>query len=163
MYYIFNREDKVIGRASRKPNVQDLASRGQRAVEESALPPGLKDAYLRPSVRKIERTRALSLETQARDADGDGIAEIPADGKTKSEMTVTLAIEEDSTPSQPIRIRIRTTAGTLSHREVVTKEGKASFTLTSSLETVTAHVSASTEGFQPAMLELEFTPLPTPA
>jgi hypothetical protein len=60
-----------------------------------------------------------------------------------------------------IEVQFRTSAGTLSRRSAVTKDGQATVRLTSSRETVMATVTVFAEGFEPARLSLEFVPTQT--
>jgi hypothetical protein len=93
----------------------------------------------------------------------DGTAELPADGKAQATITVrkrSLESDRDLTGAQHDNLlTIRTTAGTLSRRQVSLRRGKAKFTLRSSVETVVAEVRVSAETIpQAATIRVEFAP-----
>jgi hypothetical protein len=168
MYYILDRDGRVVGSADGPPDSDDLASRGERAVPSTLdLPPfrvevhGFPD---RPTVVEIAAPAAgpaIVLTTSAEDRDGDGIPDLPANGRSRVTITATLQDQAGNVVAEPVEVYFRTSAGTLSHRSVTTEEGQASVRLTSSRETVTAAVSATAAGYTPARLELEFAPVGT--
>jgi len=109
----------------------------------------------------IERKPAppkIHLTTNAQDTDRDGFPELAADGKSKATITVEVKDAKGKLVKDDFILAFKTTGGSLSARRVETKGGKAKVTLTSSVETVTATVSASGEGVQEASLTFEFMP-----
>jgi hypothetical protein len=164
VYYILNEKEQVIGQISYEPDLKDLKFRGQRAVPEAEISRELKDTYVNRPVRPLEvirvREPAIVLHTKATDSDGDGLAEVPADGTTKTAFTVEIRDQKGKLTREAVKLLIRTTAGALSAREVTTSNGKASFTLKSSVETVIATVTATAKGFQSGTIALEFIPVP---
>jgi hypothetical protein len=93
----------------------------------------------------------------------DGALEIPADGTSAATFTVqkrSLASGRALTGSQHDNlVTIRTTAGTLSARQLRLQSGKATFTLRSSLETVVAEVRVTAERIPgQSTLRIEFAP-----
>jgi hypothetical protein len=98
----------------------------------------------------------IVLTTTALDIDGDGVPEVPADGKSAASVRVSLLDAKGMTLMKSVEVHFRTTAGTLSQREVMTDRGKATVELISSRETVTAFVYAFAEGFKPDYLKFEF-------
>jgi len=101
----------------------------------------------------------LHLSTNAKDTDGDSFPELLADGKNKAVITAHVRDELGRIVSGDFAVTFKTTAGTLSARQVMVRGGKAEVELTSSLETVTATVSASGKGLKSvAPLTFEFVP-----
>jgi hypothetical protein len=107
---------------------------------------------------------ALTSDAAAR-SPIDGIPEIAADGNSST----TITIQKRSTRTgdhlrgagHRNRVSIRTTAGTLSARQVSLERGEATFTLRSSAETVVAEVRVWAEGIpRPATISVEFAPVP---
>lgn len=105
----------------------------------------------------VERLPALLIHCDASDTDGDGVPDIPADGKSQTKITVTTADKSDS------EITFRTTRGSLTKRTVQTASGVAEVDLRSATETVGLTVTASSKGYRPATLNIEFVPPPAPA
>ena len=168
MYYIVDKHGQVIGSADGPVDANDLASRGERAIHSNLdLPPfhvelgGTPD---QPTIVEIAAPPAgpeIVLTTSAEDRDGDGIPELPANGRSKVTIAATLQDEAGNVVSDPVEVQFRTSAGTLSHRTMRTDGGHATVQLTSSRETVTATVRVTAAGFAPAQLELEFAPVGT--
>jgi len=102
----------------------------------------------------------IHLSSDAPDTDGDGIPELPADGR--STVTITAEIREPGVHHQRIHrdvpLVFKTTGGTLSQRFVLAEEGVTRVTLTPGHETVTVTVTASAEGFAPGSLTFELLP-----
>jgi hypothetical protein len=101
----------------------------------------------------------LLLACDAPDLEGKGTAALVADGSSSTRITAKLvapdgsALQDDATP-----VRFTVTRGTLSSRSATARGGAASVTLTSPAETVAGTVGAQAEGFEGAMLMLEFLP-----
>lgn len=94
----------------------------------------------------------------------DDLPELPADGKAKATVTVQKrALDADRAltgASHHNLLTIRTTAGTLSDRQISLRRGRAAFKLRSSTETVVAEVRVSAEGVaEPAVARIEFAPV----
>jgi hypothetical protein len=106
------------------------------------------------AVLGVERLPALILSTDAKDSDGDGVPDMPADGTSVAHITVTTA---DNSNTQ---VTFRTTRGSLSQRTVATADGKAVVELRAPSETVAAGVTATATGYRPATLTMEFIPPP---
>jgi hypothetical protein len=120
-------------------------------LDEKGNPTGLEPKP-KPSI--------IELTTDAKDTDGDGLPEIPADSESKATITATIKDAEDKVLTRVKKpITFRTTRGILSARNVAPTKGKAKVTLTSILETVTATVTATAEGCRPARISIEFLPV----
>ncbi len=105
----------------------------------------------------------LTVTTAAR-SPIDDIPELPADGKSEATITVQKrAVESDralTAASHDNVLTIRTTAGTLSQRQMALRRGRAEFKLHSSTETVVAEVQVIADGIaQPVSARIEFAPL----
>lgn len=105
----------------------------------------------------------LTVATAARSPIDDA-PELPADGVSEATVTVQKQVTESGRALTGAQHRnlltIRTTAGTLSVRQVALSRGQASFKLRSSTETVIAEVRVSAEGIeQTASARIEFAPL----
>lgn len=159
------RADLVLGEGQGKLFLQfDFAGRPLSAfrVDPEAKTLALRDDWIDP-----EQDVILELSVDAPAVSPiDGIPEIPADGKTEVKIT----IQKVSTKSgqrltgarHNNRLNIRTTAGTLSTRQVNLNKGQASFTLRSSTQTVVAEVrvwAAEREIPQSATVRIEFAPV----
>ncbi|MEJ3748628.1 Ig-like domain-containing protein [Actinomycetes bacterium KLBMP 9797] len=102
----------------------------------------------------IELKPALKLRCDARDADGDGVPDLPADGAA---ATVVTASTTDRAAG--VAITFRTTHGALSSRTATTtQDGAASVNLRASTETVLATVTATADGYRSGSLQLEMIP-----
>jgi hypothetical protein len=100
----------------------------------------------------------IRLSTNAKDTDGDSLPELTADGTSKAKITVEVRDEREKLVKRDFTVQLKTTAGSLSSRRIQAKDGKAQVELTSSLETVTATVTASGEGLKAAEMTFEFMP-----
>jgi hypothetical protein len=165
MIYILDKNGHIVGSADGPVNVDDLASRGESTVvSELALPlAGLEVVGFPTGPTIIERrlpgvVGTITLTTTAEDADGDGLPELPANGRSQTTLTAMLRDTEGREIQEPIDVRFRTSAGTLSRRTVSAENGLATVRLTASRETVLASVRASAAGFASADLDLEFVP-----
>ena len=165
MIYILDKNGRIVGSADGPVNVDDLASRGERiVVSELALPLGQLGVIGFPDSPTIIENRlpgfagTITLTTTAEDADGDGLPELPANGRSQATVTATLRDIEGREIHEPIDVRFRTSAGTLSRRTVRTENGLATVRLTASRETVLVSVRAFAAGFESASLDLEFVP-----
>lgn len=107
---------------------------------------------------------ALSVDATAT-SPIEEIPEVPADGQSEATITV----QKISTKSGQAltghkhdnRLFIRTTAGTLSHRQIHLEQGQARFTLRSSTETVVAEVRVWAQEIPgDVTTRVEFAPLP---
>jgi hypothetical protein len=101
----------------------------------------------------------IAVEVEAKDLDGDGILELPADGTTKVTLRVVTYDEGESVLKDSVPVRFRVTGGTLSRRDVETKDGKAEVQLTTSTETIRCDVFATSSRFESVPpVALEFIP-----
>jgi hypothetical protein len=164
MYYVINSSGRVIASASGPVNTDDLARSGSIVLfsELSARPSEVTvtgfPADPRIVAKPPEPAALLKISSTAKDADGDGVPELTANGKDKATITVE-AIRPDGAPvAEPIPVTFRTTAGRLSARVVELEEGKAEVQLTAGRETVAVTVTAAAPGFADARLELELVP-----
>jgi hypothetical protein len=122
----------------------------QFKLDQNGVPIG---AERKPSLPR------LHLSTNAQDTDGDSFPELMADGKNKAVITAEVRDELDHSVTGDFTVNFKTTAGTLSARQVMVRTGKAEVELIASLETVTATVSASGKGLKAAApLTFEFMP-----
>lgn len=165
MIYILDKAGRVVGSASAVVDAADLAARGARMiVSDLALPLAEVEVANFPANPAIIARRAaasagaITLSTSAADADGDGLAELPANGRSKAAITATLHDAAGNLVAAPTEVRFRTTAGALSARAATTEQGVCAIQLTASRDTVLAHLSAAAEGFAPARISLEFVP-----
>ena len=127
-----------------------IRTRGNSSSISMAVPIG---AERKPSLPR------LHLSTNAKDTDGDSFPELIADGKNKAVIMAHVRDELGRIVSGDFTVNFKTTAGTLSARQVMVKAGKAEVELISSLETVTATVSVSGKGLKAAApLTFEFMP-----
>lgn len=114
---------------------------------------------------ELEQDAILNLSADAPAVSPiDNIPEIPADGKTKIKITVQKVSSKSGQRMAGARhnnrINIRTTAGTLSARQLNLEKGQAGFTLRSSTETVVAEVRVWAEKIsQPVTIRVEFAPI----
>jgi hypothetical protein len=122
----------------------------------------VKDRWVRPEAGVgLE----LSTDPDAVSPVDPGAVEVPADGTSLVTFTVqkrSLTSGRALTGAQHDNLlTIRTTAGTLSARQVPLDNGRASFTLRSSTETVVAEVRVSADRV-PGLVSarVEFAPLP---
>lgn len=157
------REDLVAGEGQAKLFLEfDFAGRPLSAF---CVDPDARTLVLREDWVEPEQDVELKLSTDASTTSPiDGIPEVPADG----ESVVTITVQKMSlTSGRPLtgarhnnRLNIRTTAGTLSARQVNLDKGQASFTLRSSTETVVTEVRVWAEEIpQPATIRVEFAPV----
>jgi hypothetical protein len=106
----------------------------------------------------------VHLSTHPAPRDGILHTEIPADGKSYVKITATLhdqngkAIGNSAHHKVPAMIYFQTDRGALSRRSVEVVNGKAHVELRSVTETVSAHVTASADGFEPGRITIEFVP-----
>lgn len=166
MFYILNRNGRIVASVNGPVDLEDLASRGETlVVSELSLPldqlmvqgfPSKPIIVKKPSPIPLSK---IELTTMAKDTDGDGLPELPADGRSKTSITATLYGAAGNLIQEPIEVRFRTSAGALSQRHVTTEHGRATVQLTASRETVMANVRASAEGFESSILDLEFIPV----
>jgi hypothetical protein len=94
----------------------------------------------------------------------DDIPELPADGVAEATIVVQKRTSDSdralTAASHNNLLTIRTTAGTLSERQVALRRGRAEFKLRSSVETVVAEVRVSADGItEPAIARIEFAPV----
>ena len=165
MVYIVDRTGRIVSSADGPVNSEDLASRGESTVaSELVLPLARLEVVGFPdSPTVVEKpspafSGTITLTTTAEDADGDGVPELPANGRSQATLTATLRDTEGREIQEPIDVRFRTSAGSLSRRTVSTENGLATVRLRASRETVLVSVRASAAGFEPANLDLEFVP-----
>lgn len=102
----------------------------------------------------------ISLSTNAKDTDGDGLPELKADGISKA--TIDIAIRNPTTKAdlykKPVALRINTTGGRLSERRLTTKTGTASVELTATTDTVTITVSVEADDMETQQIVFELMP-----
>lgn len=164
MLYIVNSRGEVVASANGDIDTASLAARGLRVVSSDLALAGDRAIATGPpdQLRIVERAQEtrplLVMRTEAKDDDGDGVAEIAANGKSVAVIHVTAQTAEGEVLGEDVPITFRTTAGHLSARTVDTKKGAATVRLTSTRETVLAQVVAMAPGFEPAHLEIEFVP-----
>jgi hypothetical protein len=123
----------------------------QFKLDDKGVPVGIQR---KPSPPKI------LLTSDAPDTDGDGLAEVAADGKAV--VTITAEIQEVGVEGKrvdrDVPLVFKTTGGTLSQRFVLAAKGLARVTLTASQETVTVTVTAQAEGLKEGSISFEFLP-----
>jgi hypothetical protein len=139
---------------------------GDRPVSAFRVNPEQRTIELRADFVEPEMDAELALSSDATATSPiDAIPEIPADGNSLTTITVQ---KKSVASGRPVtgaghrnRLSIRTTAGTLSARQLNLERGQASFRLRSSTETVVAEVRVWAEGIpRPATIRIEFAPVP---
>lgn len=101
----------------------------------------------------IESVPALALTCDAKDTDGDGVPDVPADGKSSTQITARVP------GGAGVEVTFRTTRGSLGKRAVqAAADGTAVVHLRVPTETVLIAVTANAPGHRPATLEIECIP-----
>lgn len=121
----------------------------QLKLDENGEPIGIER---KPSLPRIH------LRTDAIDTDGDGLPELPADGRSKATIEIEVQDVHGKLIQKELTLNLKTTGGALSARRIATSNGRATVDLTSSLETVSVTVDVSAEGVRSASISLEFMP-----
>lgn len=139
-------DDEIKALSSFEPYQQRLNGRVESGV--------LSRLVLEPAFRG-----SVALSCDQPDLDGDGVAELPADGKSEAKITASL-VDGDGKPlrAEGIKIDFRVTRGKLSTRQQAVKESGAEVRLRSADETTRARITAKAEGFREAGLLIEFIP-----
>src|SRR5207248_1528740 len=123
-------------------NTEDLAHSGSIAVHSALnLPPsevkltGFPD---KPQIVELPQTiqPILKLSSTAQDADGDGIPDLRADGRSTTTLTVVAQTAGGESIKTPATVTFRTTAGRLAARTAELKDGTASVIFTSGRDTI---------------------------
>lgn len=103
---------------------------------------------------------SITLSSDRPDLDGDGIAELPADGGSVARITARLiGADKQPVPADDLRVDFRATRGALSLRSQASKGGEAQTDLRSTAETVRAVITATAEGYAEGRIALEFIPV----
>lgn len=100
----------------------------------------------------------ITLTTNAKDTDGDGMPELKADGKSKATIDIEIRNPKGELVKKAVDLRISTTGGRLSARRLSAKNGKASVELTSTLDTITITVSVEADELETQRLTFELMP-----
>jgi hypothetical protein len=100
----------------------------------------------------------ISLTTDAKDTDGDGLPELKADGTSKATINIEIRNAKGDLVKKSTALRVRTTGGRLSARTITTKTGTASVDLTANLDTVTVTVSVAADDMETQQLTFELMP-----
>jgi hypothetical protein len=102
---------------------------------------------------------SIVLSCDKEDLDGDGIAELPADGTSVARIRVQL-VDDDKKPVEVdgLAVDFRVTRGSLSQRRQIVQGSETEVELRSAGETVRSQVTATADGFQAGVLPLEFVP-----
>ena len=164
MFYILGKTGRIERSATSVPNENSLKKVGYVLVKsELNLPIANIEVQGFPGKPVLVEKQPISsqtivLSTRAKDSDSDGVPDLPADGKSHTDILVSLHDADGATLKECIEITLRVSAGRISRRKVITKNGKARVTITASYDTVTAFVHASAEGFLTGNLTLEFVP-----
>ncbi|MGN6031929.1 MAG: FG-GAP repeat domain-containing protein [Thermomicrobiales bacterium] len=116
------------------------------------------DGRFRQIGRVAIHEATLELSADLRDLDGDGVLDAPADGTTEIPLRIAVSGTHKGAGSQERRIRLQTTAGSLSSRFATVAGDTATVTLRTSTETVVANVTATADGCKGAALLIEFVP-----
>lgn len=107
---------------------------------------------------KIYQGKIL-LSTDAKDQDGDGKPELPADGKWSAKLFVTIVDNNDKPiKNKIVKVDFKTALGSLSKRSVETKNGLAEVELISSKDTAESRIIATSVGYRTSVMILEFIP-----
>jgi hypothetical protein len=101
----------------------------------------------------------IKLTCDLPDGDGDGLPELPADGRSVARIKATLYGDDGKVvTSGASAIRFQVSRGSVSRREVKAAKGVAEVEVRSVAETVRIRVTASAAGFKSATLEIETIP-----
>ncbi|MGB3306144.1 MAG: hypothetical protein WBA63_08150 [Thermomicrobiales bacterium] len=136
----------------------------RRSATESSdpTPTRLQGTVVNGEFRKIGRVAVheatLELAADLRDLDGDGVLDAPADGTTEITLRIGVGGTRKGAGSKERRVRLQTTAGTLSSRFATISGDGSTVTLRTSTETVLARVTATADACKGATLLIEFVP-----
>lgn len=102
---------------------------------------------------------SILLSCDMLDLDGDGLAELPADGASVARIRAQL-LGSDKKPVEVdgLRMDFRVTRGSLAQRSLEVQGSEAAVELRSTAETVRTRITASAKGFADGVLTLEFIP-----
>jgi hypothetical protein len=157
MFYILNESGVVVRTATRVPNPTGLQAAGYTVVEsELNIDIGSVDVRGFPAKPVIAEKTVEALPRIVMTASA---AEIPADGKSKLTLKVSLEDVSGKPLRKSIEVGFKVTAGAISRRSVKTEGGKATVYLTAGHETVAAIAGAFAEGYTPAVVTVEFVPV----
>ena len=163
MFYILDELGNLARTATSIPDKAGLQAAGYTVIE-SELDLDIENIDIqgfpqRPIAVQRQATALprVVLTTNAEDADGDGVPEIPADGRSKGSVRVFLR-DAKGVVKKAVDVSFQVSAGSLSQRAVTTKDGKAMVQFVAGTETVTAVIRASAEGFEPGYLRFELIP-----
>jgi hypothetical protein len=163
MFYIIDSRGQLVSTSSVAVDARDLAARGETAVHSDlSILPGQHVVTGFPANPQISAGQSapvtLALVVSATDSDGDGVPDIPADGKSKTTLTAKLTGPDGKPANAAIQVTFRTTGGALAARSATAQNGEASVGFTASRETVSVSLSASIPGADPAYASLEMIP-----
>jgi len=109
-------------------------------------------------VESLFRGRIVIIST-LQDLDGDGLPELPADGKSVARLEARLTnLHGEVLKEDGVKVHFTLTRGVLSLREVTTKGGIAQFEVGAATETVQSRITAQADGFESASITMEFIP-----
>ncbi len=101
----------------------------------------------------------IELSCDLPDRDGDGLPELPADGKSVARIKATLVGPKGKVlVDRDIPVRFQVNRGMLSRMQVNAEKGAAEVELRSIPETVRIRVTATAEGFERGLLDLQLVP-----
>jgi hypothetical protein len=154
MFYILDETGKVVSTATKVANPNALQAAGYTVVE-SELSMGIGDVEVKAFTSKPVIV-AKTVRVLPRIVMSVSPEMLPADGKSKASLKVSLEDEKGAPLKKAIEVGFQTTAGTMSQRSVKTSGGKATVSLTAASEPGTARVVAVAQGYAAAVLTMVF-------
>ena len=101
----------------------------------------------------------IELTTDALDRDGDGLPELPADGKTTARLKAHIKdLKGRTRKKETAAVRFQVSRGAIAQRMVESRNGVAEVIFTAAAETTEAQVMATAEGYEGDALIFEFIP-----
>lgn len=102
---------------------------------------------------------SIVLSCDKPDLDGDGVAELPADGTSVVRIRAQLlGNDKETIKVDGLRMDFRVTRGYLTQRHMNVQGSEAAVELRSAAETVRTEITATADGFTAGALTLEFIP-----
>lgn len=102
----------------------------------------------------------IKLTTDAKDRDGDGIPELPADGSSTAKIKANIYnLQGRVMKGKSVKVRFRVSRGAISMREGQTKDGVVEVELMSSVETTQSRIIATADAFESDAMIFEFIPV----
>ncbi len=102
----------------------------------------------------------IELTTEAVDRDGDGLPELPADGKSATRVKAHIKdLRGRACKKETVAVRFQVSRGAIAQRMVESRSGVAEVAFTAAAETTEAQVMAFADGYEGDALIFEFIPV----